>query len=155
MILLCSLIAHIDSLIIFFFLIGCIGHGILIGPCTTHPYCVRTSLATRGCNTHGAAECANLQWGGVSTYGTLTAEWFLQHFHLTAITNTQCTTILLLRSYPLIYTRLQHAGVPAELARACLLNYVASSYYGERGVVMCSNVDKQELMRGRECSYGV
>ena len=33
-----SLIAYTDSLVIFYFLGGSIGRGILIGPCTTHPF---------------------------------------------------------------------------------------------------------------------
>ena len=35
-----------------------------------------SSLAARGCNTQAAAGYTNLQWGGVSTWGTLTAEWY-------------------------------------------------------------------------------
>ena len=41
-------------------------------------------LRIMGCNTHAAAEHPNLQLGGVSTKGTLTAEWVFQDFHLSA-----------------------------------------------------------------------
>ena len=52
------------------------------------PIRVSTSLATRGCNTHAAAEHTDLQWGGVSTEGTLTAELYSEDFTLSAVHST-------------------------------------------------------------------